>query len=77
MPPLTAETVRADVAAQLFLEPGEVLPDANLFQEGLDSVGLLELVTSWRGQGAEISFADLAEQPTLHRWQAMLEKSDG
>lgn len=77
MPPLTAEAVRAEVAAQLYLEPGEVLPDTNLFQEGLDSVSLLELVSSWRERGATVTFADLAERPTLRAWLALLEKSDG
>lgn len=76
MEPLTADVVRADIAAQLYLEPEELSETANLFDEGMDSVGLLELLARWREHGAEVSFTDLAEAPTLQAWWTMLERSE-
>ncbi|HEY0636677.1 MAG TPA: phosphopantetheine-binding protein [Pseudonocardiaceae bacterium] len=68
MAPLTADAVRAAVAELLYLEPQELAADDNLFEAGLDSVRLLTLVERWRGAGADVSFIDLAEQPTLAAW---------
>lgn len=66
------DSVRADIAERLFLESHEVSDTANLFDEGLDSVSLLDLVEQWRQQGAQVSFADLAEEPTLRAWWGVL-----
>lgn len=70
--PLTLDAVRADVAEQLFLEPHEVTGTENLFDAGMDSVRMLELVERWRAGGAAVVFADLAERPTLDQWWALL-----
>ncbi len=75
MEPLTVDAVRADIAAQLYLEPDELSETANLFQEGLDSVGLIELLARWRERGAEVSFTDLAEAPTLQAWWTVLARA--
>ncbi|GAA2689211.1 MULTISPECIES: phosphopantetheine-binding protein [Actinosynnema] len=77
MSELTLDSVRADVAEHLFLEPGEVDDDADLVEAGLDSVRLLDLATRWRGLGAEVGFADLAERPTLSAWWGLLGASRG
>jgi len=64
--------LRADVAA-LLDEPAEAL-DAydNLLDRGLDSIRLMTLVERWRRAGAEISFVDLAERPTLAEWHELI-----
>jgi len=72
MDPLTRDGVRADIAAQLYLEPEELLDTANLFDEGLDSVRLIELVSRWRTRGAQVNFAQLAEEPNLRAWWAAM-----
>jgi bifunctional isochorismate lyase/aryl carrier protein len=69
---LTADVVRADVAELLHLPPEEVLDSDNLFEFGLDSIRLATLLERWRDAGAEISFVDLAEQPTLAHWLPLL-----
>ncbi len=69
---LTFDTVRADVAEQLFLEPGEVTGTENLFDAGMDSVRMIELVERWRAHGTSVAFADLAERPTLDEWWTLL-----
>lgn len=71
---LTRDTVRDDIAEQLYLEPEEVTASENLFDEGLDSVGLLTLVERWRDLGAEVTFVELAEEPTLDSWWQVLSR---
>lgn len=70
--PLTRDGVRADIAGELFLEPGELDPAADLFAAGLDSVRVLSLVERWRAAGCEIGFMDLVEDPTLDAWWRLL-----
>jgi aryl carrier-like protein len=63
---LTEDVVRADVAELLHLLPEEIL----------DSIRLLTLLERWREAGAEASFVDLAEQPTLSHWLTLLVSVD-
>ncbi|WP_433260065.1 phosphopantetheine-binding protein [Actinosynnema sp. CS-041913] len=72
-PPLSAERVRADVAELLGCDPTELTPETDLFDLGLDSVRIMGLVERWRAAGATgLEFADLAEQPELGRWTALV-----
>jgi len=73
MTTLTAEKIRADVAELLGCAPGEVDPHADLLDLGLDSIRIMGLVERWRAEGAPgLEFADLAEQPQLERWTALV-----
>lgn len=65
---LTKEEVRAAVAAILHQPPTKIQDKDNLFDWGLDSIRLLTLLEDWRTKGANISFAQLAETPTLKTW---------
>ncbi len=65
---LSFAEVRAAVAAELYLEPEQLDPAADLFAAGLDSVRVLALVERWRAAGARIGFMDLIEGPTLGEW---------
>ena len=67
-----AERVQRQVAELLFLEPGELGPHEDLFAAGLDSIRLMTLAEQWRAEGAAISFADLAERPTVAAWAELL-----
>jgi aryl carrier-like protein len=60
------------VAELLFASAEEISEDENLFDAGLDSVALLTLVERWRGQGADVAFVDLAENPTLAGFRRVL-----
>jgi aryl carrier-like protein len=72
---LDLERMRADVARSLD-EPAEGIADTDdLLDRGLDSIRLMSLVESWRGEGAEVSFVDLAEEPTLQAWARLLTRS--
>ncbi|GGK35930.1 hypothetical protein GCM10010124_30750 [Pilimelia terevasa] len=76
MSTLTAERLRADVAAALDCPPAEVDAEADLQDLGLDSLRVMGLVEKWRGAGAsDLEFADLAEDPRLVAWNARLVRS--
>ncbi|AYF73952.1 hypothetical protein D7D52_08825 [Nocardia yunnanensis] len=70
--PLTLDGVRADIAGELFLEPEQLDPAADLFAAGLDSVRVLSLVERWRAAGCEVGLMDLVEEPTLDGWWRLL-----
>lgn len=70
---LTLEAVRAQVAELLYEDPSELADDEDLIDWGLDSVRIMTLVEQWRKQGVQITFADLAERPTLADWWKVLE----
>ncbi|MFC7340113.1 phosphopantetheine-binding protein [Saccharopolyspora griseoalba] len=70
---LTPEDVRSQVAEMLYEDPAELADDEELVDWGLDSVRVMTLVERWRKLGIEITFADLAERPTLADWWQVLE----
>lgn len=70
---LTLEAVREQVAELLYEDPSELADDEDLIDWGLDSVRIMTLVEQWRKQGVQITFADLAERPTLADWWKVLE----
>ncbi|MCF3118288.1 MULTISPECIES: phosphopantetheine-binding protein [Streptomyces] len=70
---LSAERIRADVAELLGCDPAEIAPDDNLLDHGLDSMRIMTLIERWRAAGAPaVEFPDLAEQPELAHWTALL-----
>lgn len=72
--PLSPERVRADIAAHLGVQPGELHEDDDLLLLGLDSIRLMLLVEGWNAAGAGVGYADLAAEPTL---RAILERLSG
>jgi len=68
---LSRQQVRSDVA-ELLQEAASIGDDENLLERGLDSIRIMSLVERWRRTGAEISFVELAERPTLTDWYSLL-----
>ena len=66
------EELRAQVAELLDLPAAGLADDADLADLGLDSIRLMSLAERWRHQGAGLTFADLAERPTLAAWWELL-----
>ena len=66
------EALRVQVAELLDLPAAELADDAELIDLGLDSIRLMSLAERWRRQGAALTFADLAERPTLGAWWELL-----
>jgi len=64
--------IRDAVVELLGEEPATISDGENLFEAGLDSVGLLRLVNRLRRGGLQVSFADLAREPTLAAWDRLV-----
>ncbi|WP_235432206.1 condensation domain-containing protein, partial [Nocardiopsis sp. RV163] len=47
----------------------------DLFEHGLDSLGLIRLVGAWREDGFDVTFEDLSANPTAAAWSALLRGS--
>lgn len=69
---LTEATIRVDVAEMLHRLPNELHDDEDVFESGMESIRLMSLVERWREAGADVSFVDLAENPTLGQWLTLL-----
>jgi bifunctional isochorismate lyase/aryl carrier protein len=70
---LTRARVAGDLLGALEDPPAVLDGDSDLIDLGLDSIAVMGLLTTWREQGAELSFEDLAEvEPTLDAWWAII-----
>jgi len=69
---VSAEVLRAEVCALLDEPVGD---HDSLLDAGLDSIRLMTVVGKLRADGHDVSFEDLAEEPTLAAWIALLERS--
>ncbi|MFM5203496.1 isochorismatase family protein [Aeromonas veronii] len=74
--PMTRESLRAQVLARLPAEMQQEQPaeDDNLLDHGLDSLAVMGLVEEWRQQGLVVELAELARNPTLAHWWALLSR---
>jgi bifunctional isochorismate lyase/aryl carrier protein len=70
---LSIEAIREQVAELLNESPDSFTYEEDLINErGLDSIRIMSLVEQWRRLGAEVTFVELAEQPTLASWWQLL-----
>ncbi|MEF3306207.1 isochorismatase family protein [Paenibacillus sp. GYB003] len=69
---ISLRALREQVAGLLYETPSEIGDDDDLVDRGLDSVRIMSLAESWRRRGADITFAELAERPTLGEWSKLL-----
>jgi bifunctional isochorismate lyase / aryl carrier protein len=75
--PITRDTVRAQVAEVLDEPAANIGDHDDLLDRGIDSIRLMSLVEWCRGTGAEVSFVDLAERPTVAAWADVLSDAAG
>ncbi|WP_017149594.1 isochorismatase [Bacillus bingmayongensis] len=68
----TLQLVREQVAELLRESLADIGDDEDLLNRGLDSVRIMSLVEKWRQKGVEVTFADLAERPTIYDWFNLL-----
>lgn len=66
---ITLEQVRRDVLAVID-EP--VSDSDNLVDAGLDSIRIMGLIEDWKAAGNDVTFADLAEEPTILGFHARM-----
>ncbi|MDQ0297940.1 bifunctional isochorismate lyase/aryl carrier protein [Salibacterium salarium] len=69
---LTEQYVREQVAQLLQVPALEMGLEENLIEKGLDSIRMMSLVEKWRKIGANVSFIELAESPTISAWWRLL-----
>ncbi|WCK68107.1 phosphopantetheine-binding protein [Agrobacterium tumefaciens] len=68
--------LKAHLAKVLDDEVGDIGPNANLFGCGLHSLALMRLIPPLSQlAGTRLHYDDLARQPTLAAWQALIEQS--
>nr|WP_042191327.1 phosphopantetheine-binding protein [Kibdelosporangium sp. MJ126-NF4]CTQ97225.1 Isochorismatase (EC 3.3.2.1) of siderophore biosynthesis [Kibdelosporangium sp. MJ126-NF4] len=66
------QTLRSQLADLLEVPADQLGDDDNLLDHGLDSIRIMSLVDVWREAGVEVSFIELAEEPTLAHWRTLL-----
>ncbi|MFD9355172.1 condensation domain-containing protein [Streptomyces sp. NPDC060031] len=77
MQQLTLNDVSMDdvrrAAAEVLGVEAESIPDAaNLIGHGMDSIRMMRLAGGWRRKGASVTFRQLAQEPTVEAWHALL-----
>ncbi len=68
------DALRLQVANILELPGSEIGAEDNILDLGLDSIRIMTLVEQFRDQGVEVSFVELAADPTLTAWNALLQE---
>jgi aryl carrier-like protein len=70
---VTDDQALADIADLLYLEPGDLDLEADLRDQGMDSVRVMELVERWRSAGlTQIDYIALAEDQRVAHWLTVL-----
>ena len=62
------------LAALLEVPVDEMTPEDSLLDFGLDSVRMMSLVSDWQQAGLDVSFMELAANPSLQDWWQLIEK---
>lgn len=57
---------------QMIEDDCDIAPDENLVLYGLDSIAVMTFSSELKQQGIEISFEELAREPTLDAWWALI-----
>lgn len=70
--PADIDALHAEVAKMLEMPKSDLGLDDNLLYAGLDSIRLMSLLERWKRAGAQLTFVQLAEHPTLVQWWALL-----
>ncbi|MEC5385432.1 isochorismatase family protein [Uliginosibacterium sp. H3] len=73
--PADIDALHAEVAAILEMPKSDLNTDDNLLYAGLDSIRLMSLLERWKRAGSSINFVQLAEQPTIAQWWALLNEA--
>ncbi len=69
---LTVHGLRRAAADLTEEDAASIGAQTNLFEFGLESVALMQLVSTWRRAGIDVDFAELAGNPTLDGWAKLL-----
>jgi bifunctional isochorismate lyase/aryl carrier protein len=68
--------LQLQIANLLQVQPDSIGTHDDLVHSwGMDSIRMMSLAERFRAEGAEVTFVDLAEQPTLAAWVAILDNA--
>jgi len=73
---ISRDEIRATIAAQLGASVTDIADHDDLIQLGLNSIRMMALAGSWRKQGSDVTFADLAASPTIESWHDLLSANE-
>jgi len=65
-------SLRDAIARAIGCDPDQIGLGDDLLDHGLDSIRLMSLIDRWAEQGAKVSFAELAAEPNVTAWAALL-----
>jgi mycobactin phenyloxazoline synthetase len=69
---LSRDEIKATVADLIGIAPQEISDVDDLITLGLDSIRMMTLAGGWRKRGSRITFAQLAAEPSVQSWHALL-----
>lgn len=72
MEPISRDEIKVTVADLIGLTPQEISDMDDLITLGLDSIRMMTLAGGWRKRGSRITFAQLAAEPSVESWHALL-----
>lgn len=70
--PTSLQDVREQIVELMQKSSTNISDHENLMNRGLDSIRIMSLVEQWRTGGAEITFMELIENPTVSGWWHLL-----
>ncbi|SFE48481.1 amino acid adenylation domain-containing protein, partial [Actinopolyspora alba] len=70
-----AEEIRAAVAARLGIPISDIGAEDDLTELGLDSLGVMNLASTWQAAGVEVTFGELIEEATIAAWARLMDRS--
>lgn len=74
---LSLPHIKADIAAILQMHVQDINDDDSLFDLGLDSIRLMDLVEQWRKQGAQVQLLDFVDSPSVSECWTRIARSLG
>ncbi|WP_344404712.1 phosphopantetheine-binding protein [Dactylosporangium fulvum] len=72
--PRSKPELQQELAERLGVSPSDVAEDANLRDLGLDSIGVIGIVSRWQRDGLRIEIAEFAAAPTLKSWWSLISR---
>lgn len=69
---ISRDEIKATIAAQLGCAAETIADQADLIELGLNSIRMMAMAGGWRKRGAAVTFAELAANPTVDSWHALL-----
>lgn len=70
---ISKDRLRTDIAEALRMDSGEIADDDNLFDLGLDSMRVMDLLMRWEADGLRTDFSRFFEVATVADWWQVIE----